>query len=77
MDANTITTIVASLGFPICACIACGWYVKYITDQHRADSIERNKTHAEEMNSITQALNNNTLMLQKLCDRLDNMKGGK
>ena len=27
MDINTIQTIITSLGFPICVCIALGWFI--------------------------------------------------
>ena len=27
MDVNTIQTLVTSLGFPICVCIALGWFI--------------------------------------------------
>lgn len=51
--------IISSLGFPVAACIAMAWYIKYITDKHD-----------KEMDKVTTALNNNTLALQKLCDKL-------
>lgn len=60
MDANGIITVIQSVGFPIVMCGAMGWYVKYITDKHNA-----------EMQSITSALNNNTVALTKLCEKLE------
>lgn len=63
MDASTINTLVSTLGFPIVMCGAMFWYM-----------IKEKDAHKEEMNSVTEALNNNTLMLQKLCDRLDGEK---
>ena len=27
MDVNTIQTLITSLGFPICVCIALGWFI--------------------------------------------------
>ena len=60
---TTIPQIVSSLGFPIAACIAMAWYVKYITDKHD-----------KEIDKVTNALNNNTLALQKLCDKLEEDK---
>ena len=38
--------------------------------------LKEKDAHKEEMNSVTEALNNNTLILQKLCDRLDGDKDG-
>lgn len=59
MDANAITQIISSVGFPIAACLICFWYVNKLTE-----------THKEEVNKLTDALNNNTLVMQKLCDKL-------
>lgn len=59
MDASAITQIVSSVGFPIAACLICFWYVNKLTE-----------THKEEVNKLTDALNNNTLVMQKLCDKL-------
>lgn len=66
-----IVTIISSLGFPIAACIACGWYVKYQTDNYREEVKEMRKEHAEEISKVTEALTNNTLAIQKLTDKLD------
>ena len=40
-------------------------------DRFMQKSEEEAKQHKEEMDSVTTALNNNTLVLQKLCDKLD------
>lgn len=59
MDASAITQIISSVGFPIAACLICFWYVNKLTEAHK-----------EEVNRLTEALNNNTLVMQKLCDKL-------
>lgn len=59
MDVGTITQIVSSVGFPITMCIALLWYIKEISDKHKKETEE-----------FTEALNNNTLVLQKLCDTI-------
>lgn len=61
MDANTIMQLVATLGFPIVCCIALFWLIIKINDQHE-----------EEMAKVTEALNNNTLAITKLNERLNN-----
>jgi len=63
MDMNTVITAISTLGFPIVMCGAMFWYM-----------IKEKDAHKEEMDSVTKALNNNTLILQKLCDRLDGDK---
>lgn len=70
MDINVITSLVTSVGFPIVMCGAMGWYVKYISDKHSNEVQQLNSQHNEEMKQVTEALNNNTLALQKLCDKL-------
>lgn len=67
---NMITTIITTVGFPIVACGAMGWYVKYISDRHSKEVQQLNEQHQEEMKQVTEALNNNTLALQKLCDKI-------
>ena len=59
MDVSSATQIISTVGFPIAMCIALLWYIKDLTDKHK-----------QETEQFTQALNNNTLVLQKLCDTL-------
>lgn len=70
MNANEIITMITTVGFPIVMCGAMAWYVKYITDKNRDDVAKMQEQHSEEMSQITTALNNNTLALQKLTDKL-------
>lgn len=71
MDANTITTLIGSVGFPIVACIAMGWYVKYQTDQNTKEVENMRKEHKEEVQKMTEAINNNTIAMQKLVDKIE------
>lgn len=71
MDMAMITQLIGSVGFPIACCIAMGYYVHEETNKQREQISEIEKRHSDEMNSITTALNNNTLALQKLTDRLE------
>lgn len=70
MNFNDIMTLITSVGFPIVMCGAMGWYLKYISDKHSSEVSQLNAQHNEEMKQVTEALNNNTLALQKLCDKL-------
>lgn len=70
MNYGEIAQLVTTLGFPIVMCGAMSYYVKYITDKHREETSELNEKHSEELKQITDALNNNTLALQHLCDTL-------
>lgn len=60
MDATNIISVVSQVGFPIAMCLVMAWYIKYTNDQHK-----------DEISKITEALNNNTLAVQKLCERMD------
>ena len=51
-------------------CGAMAWYVKDTSDKHREEVQHLNEQHKEEMEQVTEALNNNTLALQKLCDKI-------
>ena len=71
MNVNDIVTIITTVGFPIVACGGMAWYVKYITDKNREEMNAERIQHNEEMTKVTEALNNNTLAIQKLTDYIE------
>lgn len=60
MDANTLTTLIGTLGFPIVACGALFW--KLNKDE---------ETHKEETQKLADAVNNNTAVINNLLTKLD------
>lgn len=74
-----ILTLLGSYAFPIVACIVMAVYVKEMTENNREDTKVLNEQHTKEMNAfkdeIKEALNNNTIALTKLCERLDREEG--
>lgn len=66
-----VIQLISSVGFPIVACLGMGWYVKYQTDAYREEVKDMQKEHKEEIQKMSDALNNNTAALQRLCDKLD------
>lgn len=58
MDINAIAQIFSNLGVPV-ACLTVTFYLWY----------KETNSHKEEMSKMTDALNNNTLILQKLLDK--------
>ena len=60
MDMNVILQAITSVGFPIVMCIMLMYYVKEMASKHK-----------DESDKFAEALNANTLVLQKLCDKLD------
>lgn len=72
MDASTITTIISSLGFPIFCCLALGWWIKSTTESFNKQLEDTRKDHKEEIKSLKESLDNNTLVLTKVLDKLEN-----
>lgn len=71
MNPNEIVSIITTVGFPIVACGALGYYVKYTNDRNREDLLQERSSHKEEIATMTEAINNNTLALQKLSDYIE------
>lgn len=71
MDANGIIVLIQSVGFPIVMCGLMAWYVKYITDKNREEITQEREAHKQEMNKVITAINNNTIVIEKLIDKLD------
>lgn len=67
---NEIVQVISAVGFPIVAAIACGMFVKWQYEQNAKQVDEMRKEHNEEVQHMTEALNNNTLALQKLIDKI-------
>ena len=71
MDANAIIALIQSVGFPIVMCGLMAWYVKYITDKNRKEIAEEREAHKQEMSQVITAINNNTIVIEKLIAKLD------
>lgn len=70
MDASAITQIVSTVGFPIAMCLLLAWYVKTLNDNHTQQINKLNQEHKEEVKQMTEAVQNNTITIQKLVDLL-------
>lgn len=73
MDFNTISTMIGALGFPIVACCGMAYFFSKVNDNYRNDIKELQSNHKEEISNMTTAINNNTLVIQKLVDRMDDI----
>ena len=60
---DNIVQIIAQLGFPIAMCLLMFWYVT-----------KKDETHRDEMNKMAEAVNNNTIVMQRLLDKLGDIK---
>ena len=70
MDTQILIQAVTQVGFPIVCCGAMMWYVKYSTDKNREEVDKLNEQHRQEMTDMTTAVNNNTVVLTRLCEIL-------
>lgn len=68
---NDVVQIISAVGFPIVAALGCAYFVKWQYEQNQKQIEEMRKEHKEEVQKMTDALNNNTLALQKLVDKFD------
>ena len=59
MDTSTIAQIISSLGFPIACCVAMFW-----------QNNKLNESHKEETTKLNEAVNNNTIALNHLIDKI-------
>ena len=71
MKVNEIVSIVQSIGFPIVMCGVMGWFVYFMYNRNRDDMNILRETHSQETSELRTAIENNTLVMQKLIDKLD------
>lgn len=74
MSIDVILSAIGSIGFPIVACIAIAWFFNKTNENYRNDLKELNAAHKEEVKAMTEAISNNTLVIQKLVDSLDDLR---
>lgn len=72
---SEIINIITNVGFPITACLLLCWYVKFITEQNNKTVEDMRKEHRDEVSKMVEALQNNTLAIQRLIDKLDGNEG--
>lgn len=63
MDLTALTQTIGALGFPIFACVAVFWAM-----------LKQQESHKQEMTKLSDAVNNNTLVIQKLILKLEETK---
>lgn len=71
MTAQDVMTLIQTVGFPIVMCGLMAWYVKYISDKNREQITAEREAHKEEMNEVVKAINNNTIVIEKLIAKMD------
>ena len=71
MDVQSITTIISSLGFPIFCCLCLGYWIKVTTESFNKQLEDTRKDHKDEISSLKASIDNNTIVLTKLLERME------
>ena len=71
MNMGDISQLISSIGFPIAMCVLMCYYIKYTQENYRTDINSLNEKHKEETTNLVQAINNNTLVIKELSERLN------
>lgn len=66
-----IWNAISNNGFAIAACVGMALYVRELTKDHRNDINSIMEQHREESDKMTAAIQNNTLIVQRLLDTLE------
>lgn len=70
MDIKVLLDAVSVVGFPIVMCLIFIYYVKYLNDTNRDQINQLQAQHRQETSELTKAVENNTLALTKLIDKI-------
>lgn len=70
MNYTQVIQLITTVGFPIVMCGAMSWFVVDQTNKHREEVSKLNEQHENEMNTVVEAINNNTVALKELSSKL-------
>ena len=68
---NDIVQIISAVGFPIVAAVGCAYFVKWQYEQYQKQLEAMRQEHKEEVANMTKAIENNTLALTRLIEKID------
>lgn len=68
---NDIVSIISAVGFPIVAAVGCGYFVKWQYEQNQKQVESMRLEHKEEVQNMTKAIENNTVALTRLIEKID------
>ena len=66
MDINVVSQLIGSLGFPIVACCGLFWFGYKMVNKLSTQLESERLTHKDEVDKLTECINNNTQVLTKL-----------
>lgn len=70
MEFDSMLTAISTVGFPIVMCIVICIYVKYMMDKNAEQMTKITDDHKEEVKEMTKAIENNTIVITQLVERL-------
>lgn len=68
-----IASLISTLGFPIVTAVVLFKIVMIMFDKYTTDIKDIMATHKTEIDEVTKSINRNTVVIQKLIDKLDNI----
>lgn len=69
--ANEVVTMIGTVGFPIAMCLLMSWYI-YDNQKSTREQLEKiTESHRTEMESVKDALVNNTIAVDKLASIME------
>lgn len=68
---NEVAQLISALGFPIIAALGCAYFVKWQYEQNQKQVEEMRKEHKEEVANMTKAIENNTIAITRLIEKID------
>lgn len=71
MNVENVMQLISNYIFPVVACIALAWYFAKVNEQYRQDIKDLNATHKEETKQLSEAIDNNTKVIQRLLDKME------
>lgn len=66
-----IVQIISAVGFPIVAAVGCAYFVKWQYEQNQKQIEAMRAEHKEEVANMTKAIENNTIALTRLIEKID------
>lgn len=66
-----IVQIISAVGFPIVAAVGCAYFVKWQYEQNQKQIESMRTEHKEEVANMTKAIENNTIALTRLIEKID------
>ena len=75
MDITSVSTIISTLGFPIAACVALFVGCKYMLDNQQKNTDKMFEMYDKANTENREAIKACTEAINKLCDKLDDVRG--